>query len=98
MRWRWPKAMTPLLVCSVGPYAIRGRPLAIGIPLDHVAAVRPLERLMPLPGQDSGLLGFALHDGQIISVLSPTHLLGLPEADEDAEPGERSAARHLVVL
>jgi len=104
--------MTPLLLCSIGPYALRRRPLMIGLPLDRVAAVRPLGRLMPFPGQVPGLLGLTLHDGQIVPVFSAPALLGIAGASEIAEapeshgvPGaesgtiaDRQTSRHLVVV
>ena len=104
--------MRSLLVCSVGPYALRRRPLLVGIPLERVAAARPLESLLPFPGAVPPLLGLTLHEGQIIPVFSAQALLRLPEpaaasctaetqGEDAAEPDQVSGiepARHLVLV
>jgi chemotaxis signal transduction protein len=87
--------MTPLLICSVGPYALRQRPVAVGLPLEGAVTVRPMGPLMPLPGQTPTLLGLTMHEGQIVPVYALAALVGL------ANPGEADATEippYVVVL
>jgi chemotaxis signal transduction protein len=77
--------MTPLFVCSAGPYQLRGRPFMVGIPLEDVATVQPLGALMPFPGTAPGLIGLTEHEGGIIPVYSPSALLGLDDRGERSQ-------------
>jgi chemotaxis signal transduction protein len=67
----------PLLVCSLGPFTIRGRPFAIGLALSALAKVEHAIRPTPLPLAPAGVLGCVLHDGAPVPVYDGRILVGL---------------------
>src|SRR6266498_1856717 len=73
---------TPVLICAVGPYALRGRPLLAGLPISGLAGIGPCGEISPVPGAGREMLGLTTYQGQVIPVFSTVRLLGLPEQAE----------------
>jgi chemotaxis signal transduction protein len=68
-----------VLVCRVGPYALRGRPLLAGLPIAGLAGIGPCGAISAVPGTAPEMLGLTTYEGQVIPVFSAVRLLGLPE-------------------
>jgi chemotaxis signal transduction protein len=80
----------PLLICSLGPYRLRGRPLAIGVPLAAVSAVRRAQELVPLPLAPDPLQAVVASPEGFIPVFCAASALALPRP--------ASAGTQLVML
>ena len=79
-----------LLVCSAGPFSLRGRPLAVGLPLRAVTQVRSAAGLVPLPLAAPPLAGVLVVDGRAVPALSAAALAGLAQ--------QGAGARQAVLL
>jgi chemotaxis signal transduction protein len=86
-----------LLVCSLGPFRLRGRPLAIGLPLPTVLAVQGCESFVALPSTPP-VIGQAAYAEAPVPVLSPLAALGLPEPSGARWMGSAGRRPKLVVV
>lgn len=75
-----PESTTPVLVCDVGAYALRRRPLLVGLPIAGLAGVGPCGPITPVPGAAPEVLGLTTFQDQVVPVFSTARLLGLPSA------------------
>ncbi|UDF36763.1 UNVERIFIED_ORG: chemotaxis protein CheW [Shinella sp. XGS7] len=64
-----------------------------GLPLRSIQEIRSHQSALPIPGQDSAVLGVLDLRGQVIALLDLRRLLGLPPA-----PAEDAALRAVIVL
>lgn len=64
-----------------------------GLPLRNIQEIRSHQSALPIPGQDTAVLGVLELRGQVIALLDLRRLLGLPPA-----PAEDAALRAVIVL
>lgn len=64
-----------------------------GLPLRSIQEIRSHQSALPIPGQDTAVLGVLDLRGQVIALLDLRRLLGLPPA-----PAEDAALRAVIVL
>lgn len=64
-----------------------------GLPLDSIQEIRSYQQALPLPGQDSAVLGVLDLRGQVIALLDLRQLLRLPPA-----PAHEAGLRAVIVL
>ncbi len=87
-----------LLVCPLGPYRLRGRPLAAGLPLSSCVAVLSHPATIPAPPGAAPCVALLVHRQEVVPVCSAAALLGLPEAAEAAEAALPSESERLVIV
>ncbi|MGH2354214.1 MAG: chemotaxis protein CheW [Chloroflexota bacterium] len=74
----------PLLIGSPGLYRLRGRPLAVALPLATVRSVRAVGDVVPLPLAPLPGTGLAVIDESPVPVFDAAVVLGLPESSVPA--------------
>ena len=62
-------------------------PSTFGVPLQQLLGVEPVTRIVPLPHVPSWVLGVTHRQGQVLSVVDLTALLGLPAGPAPAAGG-----------
>jgi|GEM_PF-4099933 len=87
-----------LLVCPAGPYRLRGRPLAIGLPLASCVAVQSSPAVLPAPPGAAPCTGLLVYEREVVPICSVAALLGLPETERLAPPFKSSGEPSLKDL